>query len=169
MRRCRGPLDQMKAIVGLALWCLCNAYLLFWWEYCDHRNVFSSQGSATAQLVLHSENHYCTVETDFLMSQFSEMSGLWNIMSFVPVSICCKMKKKDTCSLKIHQKCEFKSQHWGGDLLFIQCRTSLHNAAMIILSRWLDLKKQYLKMFWSYFIYQLFNISQLVMLHSNGK
>lgn len=113
MRRCKGPLDQMKAIVGLALWCLCNAYLLLWWKYCDHLNMFSSQGSATAKLVLNSEKHYCTVEIDFLMSQFSEMSCLWNIMSFVPVSICCKMKKKDKFSLKIHQQSEFESQQWG--------------------------------------------------------
>lgn len=113
MRRCRGPLDQMKAIVGLALWCLCNAYLLFWWKCCDHLNMFSSQGSATAKIVLNREKHYCAVEIDFLMSQFSEMSCLWNIMSFVPVSICCKMKKKDKFSLKIHQRSEFKTQQWG--------------------------------------------------------
>lgn len=29
MSRSRGPFDQTTAIVGLALWCLCDAYLLF--------------------------------------------------------------------------------------------------------------------------------------------
>lgn len=53
MRRCREPLGQMKAIVGFALWSLCDAYLLFWWNYCDHLTMFSSLGSATAKLVLH--------------------------------------------------------------------------------------------------------------------
>lgn len=114
MRCYRGPLDQMKAIVGLALWCLCNAYLLFWWECCNHLNMFSSLESATAKVVLHSETHYCTIEIDFLMPQFSEMSCLWNIMSFVPVSICSGMEKKrrNKLSLTIHQHSDFKLQQY---------------------------------------------------------
>ena len=132
MRRCSGPLDQMKAIVGLALWCLCNAYLLFWWKYCDHLNMFSSQGRATAKCVLHREKHYCTVEIDFLMAQFSEMSCLWNIMSFVPVSISCKMKKKDAFSLTIHQQSELESQQWGE----ICCSFSVEHLYTTLLWLW---------------------------------
>lgn len=29
MRCCREPFDQMKVMAGSAVWCLCNAYLLF--------------------------------------------------------------------------------------------------------------------------------------------
>jgi len=111
MRCCWRPLDQMKAIVGLALWCLCNAYLLFWWKHCNHLNMFSSLDSAPAGLVLHGEKHFCTIEINFLMSQFSRMSCSWNIMSFVPVCICSRMKGKDKLSLTMHQQSEFKSQH----------------------------------------------------------
>lgn len=55
MKCCTQPLDQMKAIVGWALWCLCDAYLLFQWKYCVHGNMFSSGGRATAKPVLNSK------------------------------------------------------------------------------------------------------------------
>lgn len=99
MRRCRAPLDQMKAIVGFVLWSLCDAYLLFWWKHWDHLNVFfiwgqcNSKAFAWREAALYHRNSLLNVTV------------FWNVMLMKynkpPVSICCKMKSKDTFSLTI--------------------------------------------------------------------
>lgn len=163
MRRCRGPLDQMKAIVGLALWCLSNAYLLIWVKVLrSSQHVFHLRAVLQQKLVLNREKRYCTIEIDFLMSQFSEMSCLWNIMSFVPVSICCRMKKEGQTLIKNASAIWAGVTAVRGNLLFYtQCRTTLHNAAIKIAGVE-TLKEQFFRTSWSYFPYKP------VMRHSNG-